>query len=200
MTAKVDLDFAVFDGKDWQSLNGTTRNQTDANIRKHFGTIEDFLLTSMASQMDSLSFVKEGSTKRKEILAKFLDLDLFDSKFKLAKKDLAEQKSVIKHLRSMNWDLEIAKKTDVLDDIEIDIKENTTRCQEIEIELKGITAQLAEINESIDAIPAEIIDIDSVNKSIEEKRESTRSLSSKNRLLESKIDVNRQTFEKVCFH
>jgi DNA repair exonuclease SbcCD ATPase subunit/DNA repair exonuclease SbcCD nuclease subunit len=198
VTAKVDLDFAVFDGKDWQSLNGTTRNQTDANIRKHFGTIEDFLLTSMASQMDSLSFVKEGSTKRKEILAKFLDLDLFDSKFKLAKKDLAEQKSVIKHLRSMNWDLEIAKKTDVLDDIEIDIKDNTIRCQEIEIELKGITAQLAEINESIDAIPAEIIDIDSVNKSIKEKRESTRSLSSKNRLLESKIDVNNQTFDRVA--
>lgn len=198
VTAKVDLDFAVFDGKEWQSLNGTTRNKTDANIRKHFGTIEDFLLTSMASQMDSLSFVKEGSTKRKEILAKFLDLDLFDSKFKLAKKDLAEQKSVIKHLRSMNWDLEIAKKTDILDDIEIDIKENTTRCHEIEIELKGITAQLAEINESIDAIPAEIIDIVSVNKSIEEKRESTRSLSSKNRLLESKIDVNKQTFDRVA--
>jgi DNA repair exonuclease SbcCD ATPase subunit len=73
---------------DWESLNGTTRNQTDANIRRHFGTIDDFLLTSMASQMDSLSFVKEGSTKRKEILAKFLDLDLFDAKFKLAKKDL----------------------------------------------------------------------------------------------------------------
>ena len=105
---------------------------------------------------------------------------------------------MIKHLRSMNWDLEIAKKKDILDDIEIDIKDNTTRCQEIEIELKGITAQLAEINESIDAIPAEIIDIDSINKSIKQKRESTRSLTSKNRLLESKIDVNKQTFEKVA--
>ena len=69
-------------------------------------------MTSVATQMDSLSFVKEGSTKQ-EILAKFLDLDLFDSKFKLAKKDLAEQKSVIKHLRSMNWDLRIAKKKDI---------------------------------------------------------------------------------------
>ena len=44
----------------------------------------------MASQMDSLSFIKEGSTKRKEILAKFLDLEIFDKKFKLAKKDSAE--------------------------------------------------------------------------------------------------------------
>ncbi len=50
------------------SLNGTTRNETDAHIRKRFGTIEDFLLTSMSSQLDSLSFIKEGSTRRKEIL------------------------------------------------------------------------------------------------------------------------------------
>jgi DNA repair exonuclease SbcCD ATPase subunit/DNA repair exonuclease SbcCD nuclease subunit len=197
VTAKVDLDFAVFDGLDWQSLNGTTRNDTDANIRKHFGTIEDFFLTSMASQMDSLSFVKEGSTKRKEILAKFLDLDLFDAKFKLAKKDLAEQKSVIKHLRSMNWDLEIAKKQDVLDDIEIDIKDNTTRCQEIEIELKGITAQLAEINDAIEAIPAEIIDIASINKAIEQKHKSTASLTSQNASLEVKIVNNKHTLQQV---
>jgi DNA repair exonuclease SbcCD ATPase subunit len=60
--------------------NGTTRNQTDANIRKHFGTIDDFFLTSMASQLDSMSFLKEGSTKRKEIIAKFLDLQIFDNK------------------------------------------------------------------------------------------------------------------------
>ncbi len=198
VTAKVELDFAVFDGQDWQSLNGTTRNQTDANIRKHFGTIEDFLLTSMASQMDSLSFVKEGSTKRKEILAKFLDLDLFDSKFKLAKKDLAEQKSVIKHLRSMNWDLEIAKKTDILDDIEIDIKDNTTRCHEIDIELKGMVSQLAEINEAIDAIPAEIIDIASINKSILQKQNQITSLTAQNIGLVSKISNNTQTFDEVA--
>ena len=120
----------------------------------------------MASQMDSLSFVKEGSTKRKEILAKFLDLDLFDAKFKLAKKDGAEMKSIIKHLRSMNWDLEIQKKQDVLDDIDIDIVENKDRCSQIDLELRGMTSQLAEINEAIDAIPAEIIDIASINRSI----------------------------------
>ena len=71
------------------SLNGTTRNETDAHIRKRFGTVEDFLLTSMSSQLDSLSFIKEGSTRRKEILAKFLDLDIFERKFKLAHEDCA---------------------------------------------------------------------------------------------------------------
>ena len=62
------------------SHNGLTRNDTDKNIRKMLGTLDDFLLTSMASQLDSLTFIKEGSTRRKEILAKFLDLEIFDKK------------------------------------------------------------------------------------------------------------------------
>jgi len=82
--AKTNLNFVQ--GED-MSLNGNTRNETDANIRKQFGSVDDFLLTSMASQLDSLAFIKEGSTKRKEILAKFLDLEIFEKKFKLAKED-----------------------------------------------------------------------------------------------------------------
>ena len=44
-------------------LNGTSRQDTDKNVRKYFGTLGDFLATSMASQLDSLSFINEGSTK-----------------------------------------------------------------------------------------------------------------------------------------
>ena len=197
VSAKVELDFAVFDGTEWQPLNGTTRNQTDANIRRHFGTIEDFLLTSMASQMDSLSFVKEGSTKRKEILAKFLDLDLFDAKFKLAKKDTTETKSVIKHLRSMNWDLEIQKKQDILDDIEIDIIANNTRCKQIDSDLTLTSAELKALEEAINAIPAEIIDINKVNASIARKQDQIASLTSKNFALMAKTYDNKQPLSQV---
>jgi DNA repair exonuclease SbcCD ATPase subunit len=75
--AKTDVDFFKTNllGEK-EELNGLTRNDTDKKIRKVFGTMEDFLLTSMASQLGSLSFIGEGSTKRKEILAKFLDLGL----------------------------------------------------------------------------------------------------------------------------
>ena len=46
-------------------LNGITLIETDKNIRKILGTIEDFLATSMASQLNSLSYLNEGSTRRK---------------------------------------------------------------------------------------------------------------------------------------
>jgi hypothetical protein len=70
--AKGDLDFTNLTIN--ESCNGDSKTNTDANIRKVIGSIDDFMITSMASQLDSLSFIKEGSTKRKEILAKFLDL------------------------------------------------------------------------------------------------------------------------------
>ena len=69
--------------------------EKDKNIIKYFGTIDDFLLTSMASQLGSLVFINEGSTKRKEILAKFLDLDLLEKKFKTAKEDASDLKVII---------------------------------------------------------------------------------------------------------
>ena len=66
LEAKTDLDFFKIDRNGEKvSLNGLTRNDTDKNIRKVFGSIDDFLLTSLSSQLDSLSFIRDGSTKRK---------------------------------------------------------------------------------------------------------------------------------------
>jgi hypothetical protein len=63
--AKTELDFSVYDAvlDETTSLNGTTRNETDAAIRRHFGTIDDFLISSMSSQHGALAFINEGSTK-----------------------------------------------------------------------------------------------------------------------------------------
>ena len=51
LEAKTDLNFEVYDAvtDEVTSLNGNTRIQTDANIRKHFGTMDDFLVSSLAS-------------------------------------------------------------------------------------------------------------------------------------------------------
>nr|MBC8225974.1 metallophosphoesterase family protein [Gammaproteobacteria bacterium] len=87
-----------------KNLNGLSRPETDKNIRKMFGTLEDFLYSSMASQMDSLVFIKEGSTKRKEILAKFLDLKFFEMKFKLANEDAADTRGALKKLENRDFE------------------------------------------------------------------------------------------------
>tara|TARA_Y100001973_G_scaffold106781_1_gene187567 strand:- start:4548 stop:7700 length:3153 start_codon:yes stop_codon:yes gene_type:complete len=187
--AKVDLDFSKTTGGVVESLNGTTRNQSDANIRKRFGNIDDFFLTSMASQLDSMSFIKEGSTKRKEIVAKFLDLDIFEQKNKLARKDAADIRAVIKRMESKKFEERIKKKSDLLEDIRMDIDEQIDKCKIYENSMERFDKELAEISKTIDAIPAEIINIDEVNKKIHMKKRQ------KNKLLANNLSLLGQVKE-----
>jgi len=68
-------------------MNSVTRDDTDKEIRKLVGTSNDFLLTALSSQGSVDRFIKEGPTERKKILARFLELDIFDNLYYLCKDD-----------------------------------------------------------------------------------------------------------------
>ena len=195
LEARVDLDFSLI--SEDESLNGTTRNETDANIRRRFGTMDDFLLTSMSSQLDSLSFVKEGVTKRKEILAKFLDLQVFDRKFKLAKKEAAGIKALVKKLNEKQWDKEIVKHTEILEEVAVDIKKQRDICAGINVRREELEEELAAIQAKIDSIPAVLIDIDKVNNTIRQKQQRCTTLSKSNKDIENGIS-NAESCLKKC--
>jgi DNA repair exonuclease SbcCD ATPase subunit len=189
--AKTSLDFSVVDNAtgDKESLNGLDRNETDANIRRVFGSIDDFLLTSMTSQVGSLAFINEGSTKRKEILGKFLDLEHFDKKFKLAKDESALLKGAIKRLEGKDFDAEISKTlTDIIDN-EILTERNKTKCLELKDDLHNHHISLSELKAKIAAGPKqEFIDINKVEKDIQSKQQEILTVKNKNSEFQKEID------------
>ena len=157
--ASTDLDFCKQDfTENVTVLNGTSRQDTDSNVRKHFGTIQDFLLTSMASQLDSLSFINEGSTKRKEYLAKFLDLQIFDKKFKLAKEESAIAKMALKKLEGFDFENEIDSIKKEITKSELSIESNKSLCKSMRSVLQDLNLELNDLSIKINAVPAEIID------------------------------------------
>jgi len=141
------------------SLNGTTRNETDAHIRKRFGTVDDFLLTSMSSQLDSLSFIKEGSTRRKEILAKFLDLDIFEKKFKIAHEDGADLKGVLRRAGNIDYNNDIALAEVQCEEAQKTLDQEMISCEVMRKELQNLEEEYLSFTEQIDSIPAERLDI-----------------------------------------
>jgi len=159
--ARTNLDFSGTDPVvgETVSLNGTTRNETDAHIRKRFGTVEDFLLTSMSSQLDSLSFIKEGSTRRKEILAKFLDLDIFERKFKLAHEDSADLKGLIRRVGETNYDNDIALAEVQCDEARQELDNEVLVCAAERQNLADAQLEYLALTDQIDSIPAERLDI-----------------------------------------
>ena len=161
LEAKTDLNFEKTDlvTGTTTSLNGTTRNQTDANIRKHFGTIDDFSMSSLASQHGAFSFIDEGSTKRKEIIAKFLDLVVFDKKFKAAKDDFVGYKALIKKNENREFDVEIENSKSQIKESKEQSIANQKKCKIIEDSLKVLVSDMSTLQSQIDGLPSEVIDI-----------------------------------------
>ena len=161
LEAKTNTNFTCYDHvtQESEELNGDSRSKTDQNIRKMFGTVDDFLLTSMSSQVGSLSFINEGSTKRKEILAKFLDLLLFDKKFKKAKEDAADMKGALKLLEGKEYDSDIADTTEALEQNASTKESQERKCRRYSDAIAKTEDIIGEIERKIGSIPAEIINI-----------------------------------------
>jgi len=197
--AKTDIDFVKIDDATLEEtyLNGTTRNETDKNIRKMFGTLEDFLMTSMSSQLGSLSFINEGSTRRKEILAKFLDLEIFEKKFKLAKDDSMQIRAGLKRHENRDFDSEISDAKRELIENEILMERKKAECEEINNEAPTVQAEILEITKSIDAIPAEVIDIDEVCVLLETKKSDLENNKLEKEKLKEQFKNDSQLLEKI---
>jgi DNA repair exonuclease SbcCD ATPase subunit/DNA repair exonuclease SbcCD nuclease subunit len=190
ISASGDLDFHNLTTD--SSCNGDSIKDSDKNIRRVFGSIDDFMITSMASQMDSLSFIKEGSTKRKETLAKFLDLEIFDQKFKLAKKDSSEISALIKRFKNKELTKQLMIKQETVEEIKDDIDKQTDFCKKHNNRYEELKAEFDKINEEISSIPTEIVDIYQIEDAIAERENDIIKAHSTIASYKEMVDKNRE--------
>ena len=171
--AKTELNFEVYDPvmDTTESLNGLTRTLTDANIRRKLGTLEDFSVSSLSSQHGALAFIDEGSTRRKEIIAKFLDLELFERKFRLAKEDSVDLKGALKRMETKNYDDEIAETKENLQQSRDASTSNKSSYETIKNDLAALVVAEQNTTNQIENIPTELIDIH--NLLVEQKEKAT---------------------------
>jgi len=95
--------FKIRDDGEAEDLAGEQRNDTEKVIRALIGNQEDFMMTSLAAQGETNHFISQGSTKRRAVLSKFLDLDIFDKMHELANKELTSLKSQLKNCPDRDW-------------------------------------------------------------------------------------------------
>jgi DNA repair exonuclease SbcCD ATPase subunit/predicted phosphodiesterase len=197
--ARVDLDFdccdTVMDSQ--ESLNGLTRANTDANIKKYLGSIEDFLITSMSSQHGSLQFVNEGSTKRKEILAKFLDLVMFDQKFQLAKEDSSDLKGALKRMEDRQYDDEIFEIEKDLIFNEAETREKKECCDDMKVEISVVRDKKRSIEDKIQSVPAKIINIERAKENLSRFFEGLEIVREQNNEISEDQAVKKELLSKI---
>lgn len=149
------------------NLNGLDRNETDKNIRKVFGTLEDFLFTSMSSQLGSLDFINEGSTRRKEILGKFIDLDIFAKKYKLANSESTELKAALKRLEGKDYDKDIIESQLKVAELKNVSEDETKNIESTKEKLKELADNITAIDIQIGSLPKiDVVDLEQANKNL----------------------------------
>ena len=170
--------------KENKSLNGLPVSETNTNIRNVFGEAEDFFLTSMSSQLDSLSFIGEGSKKRKEILTRFLDLESFDKKYSAAKSDCSDTKAFIKKLERDNYKEQAEIVTNKLNENELKQESVNSVIVKLTSTIQELDDKISEFEAKISSVPLEQIDPKKEQKNIELLQAKITSASNKS--LESK--------------
>jgi len=198
LEAKTDLDFFLSDELgNHESKNGLSRIDTDKNIRKIFGSLDDFLFTSMSSQHGALSFINEGSTRRKEILAKFLDLELFEKKYRLAKDEASEIKVSLNRLSDRKFEEELEGAVEQLESNECLTKEKKGECESIHEDIEKLKEDINAIDVKLHTMPSEIVDIAQIKLSLKEKEDKNVRLSTENEIIRNDCREKRELYDKI---
>ena len=199
LEAKTDINFSCYDHvtQEEEELNGDSRNGTDKNIRKMFGTVDDFLLTSMSSQVGSLTFINEGSTKRKEILGKFLDLLIFEKKFKKAKEDAADMKGALKLLEGKEYETDITDTTEALEQNSSSKEKQEQKCRKYSEAITRTENTISEIDRKIGSIPTEIINIVEVKEEQISKQTEVKTLTNQINELKEENKTKRVDHQRI---
>ena len=153
---KVDVYFWRMENDEKIELNGTERSDTNEIIRNYIGTFDDFILTSAYFQFgkNNLAFIDMGNSDRKDMLVKFIGIDVFDK--------LCNVASEIR--KELNIELKIHKGKDY----QTDLLQNENALEYANVlysklidEIRGSKLELENLNKKIQEESSKLIKLDS---------------------------------------
>lgn len=92
------------------SLNGDNRWGTNLNIKNIIGSYNDFILTSLSTQINNTGFIDKGNTDRKDLIIQFIGLGIYDllyDKASIKYKDLNSEIKILENSNNIDYDIEL---------------------------------------------------------------------------------------------
>ena len=148
-TCKSELDFyQVLPKGGVKQLNGEQRKFTDELIKTYVGSYDDFLITILTTGDNLDDLIKTKPTERGRILTKFIGLEFFREKEKIAKKKHQDwkEKSKLYHNNSQDIYAKIDEENGKIENNELFITGLNKNLQEKTDLLKGFDAERDRLN------------------------------------------------------
>jgi len=142
------------------SLNGEARYDTNKLISSHVGHFEDFILTSLSLQNNNTGFIDKSQSERKDLLAQFLDIKVFDDLWRAANDEIKDVSALLKDFKKTDFTQQLA-------DAETELEIKRERKQEVKKSSSSLAGKINTLDKRITVLQSKIIELESVNDDID---------------------------------
>ena len=154
---KVDVNFWYIDmDGEKVSLNGTERRDTNTVIEQYVGKYEDFVLTTLSLQGNNSIFIDKSQSERKDLLAQFMGLNVFDKLYDTAIEDIKEVSVLIKNFKKTDFTTELADKANELKDKKGELKEFEKELAKLNGNKDGLDGIILELSRNLTPIDSNL--------------------------------------------
>ena len=195
---RVLVDFYITDDAgDRVSMNGDQRRTTNLNIKKIIGDYSDFILTALSLQTNGTVFIDKTQKERKEILAQFMDINVFDQLYTLAQEEIHDVSAVLRRLKRHDYGFELSE-----------AEKSHTECREaydtFELartdllkEQKSKNSEILLLSKKLNPIDSSVQDIDSLETQNQQLDEQLDSVEDRLEQIENDTNHNRDEYKGV---
>jgi DNA repair exonuclease SbcCD ATPase subunit/DNA repair exonuclease SbcCD nuclease subunit len=163
---KVDVDFWRDGISGKESLNGTERRDTNSAIEGYVGRYEDFVMTALSLQGNNALFIDKSQSERKDLLAQFMGLDMFDKLYETATNDIKDVNALIRNFKRTDFSTELAQKENDLNEKKVEYGELDAEKLELETRKGDLEEQIVTLSQQIVPMQGNL-DIDELNHKIQ---------------------------------
>ena len=161
-TCPVSVKFYMEENDELIDLSGAARNNsqygsgTNEEIRNILGSFDDFILTSLSLQNNGQNFIDKKQAERKQILSQFMDIDLFDKLYDIAKQDVADERAVYKKMKAKDLFPKVSEYDDAISYFSDDLADEEHKLEHFEKQLTDgyklkdiLTTQLKDTDDNL---------------------------------------------------
>jgi DNA repair exonuclease SbcCD ATPase subunit/DNA repair exonuclease SbcCD nuclease subunit len=198
---KVDVKFWKEENGNIIELNGEARRSTNDIIRDYVGTYDDFILTVLSIQNNKVgSFVDMGQTERKDLLAQFMGLTIFDNLYNEASDKTKEINSLLKNFKNNDYTQKLLSLNSDIENFSGSLNNETQNLEKLtdkrNTENEGLLEETKKlINVTSNSI--DIISLESKKISLENSINSQSSSLLSHKFQQSQLESSYKTYNEI---
>jgi len=187
--AKNTIEFYEVVGGELNNIMGTANtNATEKQIRGMLGSFEEHAMTTFSQQFDATSFIDYNQSSRKELLSKFLGLDIIENLYQSVKEETSALRRTLTEYKK--YDYKIIEK-------EYEDKEDRLQSELIELGEKKekLYYNLKEKNDKINTLHTQLKNTEGIDLDIEELNDELEYCDSEIENINNDIKTHHNTIE-----